>query len=330
VLQCWGGSCTATPGATVQPSRQRRSPIHGRRSTRGLAGGLARRAAAPRFAGTKLGGSASAKRRVGWKNCSVTTTCLPGREAVVNAGFQATFRAVGHEMSNPEGASLIAQQNPSSLPRRRPAWKHRGSGQGILIGAPLSQRVGSRKKKQAGALFVHVNKIEPVPFRVFIARTSGSLHRGRRRFSRSRSRVDCTDPVTTGFYFLTELLRCLLVGRLRLHYRDLTSAVVPSSEEIATPHIRGLPRVTGPTIGENRPACQSVLDVAIRYGYDSKWARFARTYKRLHPLCVVCELEGRTTLTDVPHHLEPVADGGELYPGDEGLLPVCNRVPPKG
>jgi len=48
------------------------------------------------------------------------------------------------------------------------------------------------------------------------------------------------------------------------------------------------------------------------------------------PLCVVCELEGRTTLTDVPHHLDPVANGGELYPGEEGLLPVCNRVPPKG
>jgi len=62
---------------------------------------------------------------------------------------------------------------------------------------------------------------------------------------------------------------------------------------------------------------------AATRGYDSRWARFARTYKRLHPLCIVCELEGRTTLTDVPHHLEPVASGGELYPGDEGLLPVC-------
>jgi hypothetical protein len=64
---------------------------------------------------------------------------------------------------------------------------------------------------------------------------------------------------------------------------------------------------------------------AAARGYDSRWARFARTYKRVHPLCVVCELEGRTKLTDVPHHLEPVASGGELYPGDEGLLPVCNR-----
>ena len=42
--------------------------------------------------------------------------------------------------------------------------------------------------------------------------------------------------------------------------------------------------------------------------------------------CVVCELERRTAkLTDVPHHREPVANGGELAPGDEGLLPVCNR-----
>ncbi len=30
-------------------------------------------------------------------------------------------------------------------------------------------------------------------------------------------------------------------------------------------------------------------------------------------------------LTDVLHHRDPVASGGELYPGDEGLLPVCNR-----
>ena len=64
---------------------------------------------------------------------------------------------------------------------------------------------------------------------------------------------------------------------------------------------------------------------AAERGYGKRWARFARAYKERHPLCVVCELAGRTTLTDVPHHLVKVSEGGSLYPGDAGLLPVCGR-----
>ena len=62
---------------------------------------------------------------------------------------------------------------------------------------------------------------------------------------------------------------------------------------------------------------------AAARGYDHRWAKFAATFKLRFPLCIVCEMEGRTTMTDVPHHLDPVSSGGEMYPGDEGLIPVC-------
>lgn len=60
-------------------------------------------------------------------------------------------------------------------------------------------------------------------------------------------------------------------------------------------------------------------------GYDSRWARFAQLYKQRYPLCALCELEGRTTWADVVHHLEPLQSGGEVFPGDDGLVSVCNR-----
>ncbi|MFZ1935978.1 MAG: HNH endonuclease signature motif containing protein [Thermoguttaceae bacterium] len=62
---------------------------------------------------------------------------------------------------------------------------------------------------------------------------------------------------------------------------------------------------------------------AAARGYDHRWSDFAASYKRRHPLCAVCEAEGRTTLADLPHHIIPIQEGGEIYPDDDGLLPVC-------
>lgn len=59
-------------------------------------------------------------------------------------------------------------------------------------------------------------------------------------------------------------------------------------------------------------------------GYNWLWHRKAKLYKSRHPLCVVCELEGRTTETALPHHIEPVSGGGKMHVGDDGMLPVCH------
>jgi len=64
-------------------------------------------------------------------------------------------------------------------------------------------------------------------------------------------------------------------------------------------------------------------DSAAERGYDARWHAFAREYKRRHPLCAVCELEGRVTPTYCPHHLDPVSTGGDVFVCDEDLLPVC-------
>ena len=45
---------------------------------------------------------------------------------------------------------------------------------------------------------------------------------------------------------------------------------------------------------------------ASQRGYGSRWARYARIFKRAHPLCRACELEGRVTPTHVVDHIEPI------------------------
>lgn len=62
---------------------------------------------------------------------------------------------------------------------------------------------------------------------------------------------------------------------------------------------------------------------ASERGYNWAWHKRAKSYKRRHPLCVVCELEGRVTETAVPHHIEPVSSGGKVHVSDDELLPVC-------
>ena len=45
--------------------------------------------------------------------------------------------------------------------------------------------------------------------------------------------------------------------------------------------------------------------------YDlRRWRRESRAYLRAHPLCVMCEALGRTTLATVVDHIEP--HGGDL------------------
>ena len=64
-------------------------------------------------------------------------------------------------------------------------------------------------------------------------------------------------------------------------------------------------------------------------GYDSRWNRFSAGYKRRHPLCALCEAEGRTTPTAIGHHMSPVSKGGAVLVADEELLPVCAACHPR-
>jgi 5-methylcytosine-specific restriction protein A len=51
-------------------------------------------------------------------------------------------------------------------------------------------------------------------------------------------------------------------------------------------------------------------------GYTSNWDKFRRMYLRKHPLCEC----GQAAV--LPHHIIPIADGGEMY-SDTNLMPMC-------
>jgi hypothetical protein len=59
-------------------------------------------------------------------------------------------------------------------------------------------------------------------------------------------------------------------------------------------------------------------------GYSSEWDRYSAHYRRRHPFCVECFRVGRLTYEGVlVHHKFPVADGGPMFPGDNGVMTVC-------
>jgi 5-methylcytosine-specific restriction enzyme A len=68
---------------------------------------------------------------------------------------------------------------------------------------------------------------------------------------------------------------------------------------------------------------------AAERGYDSRWNKYSDAYKRSHPLCALCEAEGRTTAVDIVHHINPVSEGNAVLAGDDGLLPVCVQCHPR-
>lgn len=44
--------------------------------------------------------------------------------------------------------------------------------------------------------------------------------------------------------------------------------------------------------------------------YSRAWKRIRDRYVREHPLCEMCEVDGRLTPTDEVHHILPVSQGG--------------------
>lgn len=59
--------------------------------------------------------------------------------------------------------------------------------------------------------------------------------------------------------------------------------------------------------------------------YTYAWTRFSLDYRRRHPFCAECYRLGRLTYVGVVvDHKFPVADGGEMFPGDEGVWTLCD------
>lgn len=80
--------------------------------------------------------------------------------------------------------------------------------------------------------------------------------------------------------------------------------------------------VSGTRYCERHRRCDDRRDTAARRGYDGRWQRLREMYLRRHPLCEVCEREGRVTPAVIVHHRKPIKRGG--HPLDvENLMSVC-------
>ena len=45
---------------------------------------------------------------------------------------------------------------------------------------------------------------------------------------------------------------------------------------------------------------------AKQRGYSARWAQYSKLYRIEHPLCVVCEAQGRVTVSQHVDHIKPV------------------------
>ncbi|WP_141304364.1 HNH endonuclease [Moorella sp. E306M] len=61
---------------------------------------------------------------------------------------------------------------------------------------------------------------------------------------------------------------------------------------------------------------------AAQRGYDARWQKVREMYLRQHPLCEMCEREGRVTPATMVHHKQPIRHGGEVL-NMENLMAVC-------
>jgi 5-methylcytosine-specific restriction protein A len=69
---------------------------------------------------------------------------------------------------------------------------------------------------------------------------------------------------------------------------------------------------------------------AAQRGYGSRWARYARLFKRANPLCRACLLGGRVTPVYVVDHITPVTGPDDpLFwePGNhQSLCETCHNI----
>lgn len=78
-------------------------------------------------------------------------------------------------------------------------------------------------------------------------------------------------------------------------------------------------------------AAQKVLsasrfrDSPAERGYDHRWDGISRKFRQLNPFCVLCEQQGRDTLTEVTDHMIPVQDRPDLVHDWGNLAPMCIR-----
>ncbi len=62
---------------------------------------------------------------------------------------------------------------------------------------------------------------------------------------------------------------------------------------------------------------------AASRGYDRDWQRYRERYLKEHPLCVICEKEGKVTPSTVIDHIKDHKGNKELFWNPGNHQPLC-------
>lgn len=62
---------------------------------------------------------------------------------------------------------------------------------------------------------------------------------------------------------------------------------------------------------------------ATQRGYDSRWRNARERFIRAHPLCVVCQREGRLSPATVVDHIIPHRGNQQLFWDAANWQPLC-------
>ena len=65
-------------------------------------------------------------------------------------------------------------------------------------------------------------------------------------------------------------------------------------------------------------------DVSDQRYKQEKWRRLSIYYRKLHPLCVQCEKEGRVTASQMVDHIKPTKTHPELFFEWSNLRALCH------
>lgn len=68
-------------------------------------------------------------------------------------------------------------------------------------------------------------------------------------------------------------------------------------------------------------------DPAVRRRYGRAWKRIRDSYVQQHPLCEMCQKEGRLVMTEEVHHKIPLSEGGTH--ARENLIAFASRAMPE-
>jgi 5-methylcytosine-specific restriction protein A len=64
-------------------------------------------------------------------------------------------------------------------------------------------------------------------------------------------------------------------------------------------------------------------ETATNRGYSWRWRKFSKLYLEKHPLCVMCEVEGRIKVAEVTDHITPHRGDPRLMWDEGNLQALC-------